>query len=111
MTTEPWHRVKELFEAVLERAPRERCAFLSQACGDDGLLHTEVKSLLSSYDENTSFMETPAVQMAAQQLTSAEGAALFGQQIGITKVTREIGRRRDCALSFIFKSQSEDRSI
>src|SRR4030095_5011426 len=92
VTPEQWHRVKEVFEAALERAPSERSAFLGQACGDDDLLRTEVKSLLSSYDEQMSFMETPAVQMAAQSLTAAEGADLFGQQIGHYRVTSEIGR-------------------
>ncbi len=33
-----WNRIKELFQAVIERAPVEREAFLEDACGDDRAL-------------------------------------------------------------------------
>ena len=56
MTPEQWQRVKEIFEAALGHAPEERSAFLGQACAGDELLHSEVNSLLSSYEP--SFMET-----------------------------------------------------
>ena len=92
VTPEQWDRVKEVFEAALECAPNDRPAFLGQACGGDELLLNEVKSLLSSYSEQTSFMETPAVQMAAQSLTTEEGTAQPGQQIGHYRLVREIGR-------------------
>ena len=57
MTPEQWHRVKEVFEAALE-TPEERRAFLGQVCPEDELLRSEVNSLVSSYEHETSFMET-----------------------------------------------------
>ena len=92
MTPEQWHRVKEIFEAALGRAPEERSAFLSQACGGDDLLCSEVKSLLSSYEQEKSFLETPAAALAAQSLVKEESAALVGQQLGHYQIVREIGR-------------------
>src|SRR5437867_8389484 len=91
MTPEQWHRVKEVFEAALERLPEERRALLGQACAGDELLRSEVNSLLSSYDQETSFMETPAAALAAQSLVK-ESAALVGQQIGHYQIIRELGR-------------------
>jgi serine/threonine protein kinase len=92
MTPEQWHRVKEVFEAALGHAPEERSAFVGQACGGDDLLCSEVKSLLSSYEQEKSFMETPAAALAAQSLVKEESAALVGQQLGHYQVVREIGR-------------------
>ena len=92
MTPEQWHRVKEVFEAALGHAPEERSAFLGQACGGDDLLCSEVESLLSSYEQEKSFMETPAAALAAQSLVKEESAALVGQQLGRYQVVREIGR-------------------
>src|SRR5260370_21545620 len=92
MTPEQWHRVKEVFEAALARAPEGRSAFLGQSCGGGDLLCSEVKSLLSSYEQENSFMETPAAALAAQSLVKEESAALVGQQLGHYQIVREIGR-------------------
>jgi eukaryotic-like serine/threonine-protein kinase len=57
-----WSRVKEVFQAALERAPADRASFVQQACGDDLALHREVESLLSSLREAGSFAEHPAIE-------------------------------------------------
>jgi len=92
MTPEQWQRVKEVFEAALVYAPEERSAFVGQACRGDELLCSEVESLLSSYEQEKSFMETPAAAMAARSLIKDESAALVGQQLGHYQIVREIGR-------------------
>ena len=81
MTPERWQKVKEVFESALERAPDERCAFLDQACDGDESLRSEVQSLLASFDEGESFMERPAVALAAESLVDPPGASLVGQTI------------------------------
>jgi len=92
VTPEQWHRVKEVFEAALDHAPEERSAFVDQACAGDQGLSSEVTSLLSSYEQEQSFMETPAAALAAQSLINEESAALVGQQFGHYQIVREIGR-------------------
>jgi len=92
MTPEQWHRVKEVFEVALGHAPEERSAFLVQACGGDESLRSEVESLLSSYEQESQFMETPAAAMAAQSLVREESALLVGQQLGHYQIVRELGR-------------------
>jgi len=84
--------VKEVFEAALGHAPEERSEFLGQACGGDDLLCSEVESLLSSYEQEKSFLETPAAALAAQSLVKEESVALVGQQLGHYQIVREIGR-------------------
>jgi Tol biopolymer transport system component/predicted Ser/Thr protein kinase len=84
--------VKEVFDAALEYAPGERSGFLGQACADDDFLRGEVNSLLSCYEQETGFMETPAGALAAQFLAKEESVALIGQQISHYQIMREIGR-------------------
>lgn len=83
--------MKEVFETALERAPKERLAFLDQACDGDESLRTELQSLLASYEQGQSFMESPAVAVAAESLAGPQGESLVGQTIGHYQVTREIG--------------------
>jgi len=46
ISTDRWQRLKTLFHAALERAPGDRAAFLTAACGDDAELRAEVERLL-----------------------------------------------------------------
>ena len=91
MTPEKWQHIKELFDSALERKAEDRAAFLDQACDDDESLRQEVESLLASLDEGESFMERPAVALAAETLAGSQGESLVGQTIGHYQVTREIG--------------------
>jgi hypothetical protein len=46
---EQWQKVKEIVGAALEREPRERSAFLDEACAHDDKLRAEVESLLAAH--------------------------------------------------------------
>jgi len=60
--TPSWHRVKEIIEGVLQRAPAARAATIQQMCGDDAFLRAEVESLLEAIEQASNFIERPAVQ-------------------------------------------------
>src|SRR5438093_1102510 len=47
MNPDRWRQVADVYEAVLEREPTARGAFLAQACRDDADLRREVESLLA----------------------------------------------------------------
>src|SRR5262245_7406867 len=66
MDPEQWKQVDKLLHAALQRAPEERDAFLRGACGGDERLEREVRSLLNLEQKAESFLEKPAIQMAAQ---------------------------------------------
>ena len=81
MTPDRWQQVKEIFQSALDRAPGQRSAFLSEACGLDKALRKEVESLIASHEKDGSFIDAPAYQAAAQEL--AEDHYLkAGQTIG-----------------------------
>ncbi|MGH9451503.1 MAG: protein kinase domain-containing protein, partial [Terriglobia bacterium] len=65
MKPERWREIERLYQAALERAASGREAFLREACGADDDLRREVESLLESNDEAGSFIERPAIEVAA----------------------------------------------
>ena len=91
-STDPqrWQRVKEIFEGALERHGAERETYLDDACNGEAEVREEVESLLRSYDAAGSFMESPAVAHAADDL--ARGQKLTaGQRIKHYQIVDLIG--------------------
>jgi tetratricopeptide (TPR) repeat protein len=72
MDSERWKRVDNLLQAALERPPGDRAVFLRQACAGDHALEREVRSLLASQQQAGSFLESPAIEVAAQALARQE---------------------------------------
>ncbi len=50
--TGQWEKVKELFDAALERKPEDRANYLNEACGSDISLREEIESLLLAYEQS-----------------------------------------------------------
>jgi serine/threonine-protein kinase len=69
---ERWEQVAQLHRAALEREESERLAFLEQACCGDEALRREVMSLLAYEGKTATFIESPALEMAARQLIRGE---------------------------------------
>jgi serine/threonine protein kinase len=75
MKPERWEQVAQLYGAALEHERGERSAFLGEACGGDEDLRREVESLLAREGKDKSFMESPALEVAAKQLARREAEA------------------------------------
>ncbi|HEY1335577.1 MAG TPA: serine/threonine-protein kinase, partial [Myxococcaceae bacterium] len=80
---ERWQRVKDVFDAALQRPAAERAAFLGQACGDDGELVQEVQSLLRAHEDAGSFLSVPVLATWNRDWT--------GRRVGPYRVLGEIG--------------------
>src|SRR5208337_2380254 len=76
--------------AALEREPSERSAFLREACGGDEDLRREVESLLAYEGKKASFMESPALGVAAKQLARGEAEAARSLASSETAATRSV---------------------
>jgi len=59
MTPQQWARVKEIFNAALERSPEKRSEFLVEACEGDESLREEVHRLLAEHDRAGEFLNSP----------------------------------------------------
>ncbi len=72
MDSDRWKQVDSLLQSVLEHPPEERDSFLRKACGADEDLEREVRSLLTAQQRAGSFLETPAIEAAAQALAQQQ---------------------------------------
>ena len=90
MTPEHWQQVKELFRSALEQKTEDRPAFLERACDGDDALRREVESLLASFDDSDSIIETPVAE-AAVELLGARAERLVGQRLGHYDVVSLLG--------------------
>src|SRR5260370_3623384 len=72
MDSDRWKQVDSLLQSVLGRPPEERDAFLRHASAGDEALEREVRSLLMSQQEAGSFLESPAIEVAARALGSQQ---------------------------------------
>jgi eukaryotic-like serine/threonine-protein kinase len=91
MTPERWQHVDELFHSALACEPALRAAFLARACSDDEPLLREVESLISFHEDQTSFIETPASDIAAGLLAKKPNQVEAGQQVSHYKVVSSLG--------------------
>jgi eukaryotic-like serine/threonine-protein kinase len=83
------NQISALYHAALTRAPGERRAFLTEACGDDEALRAEVESLLR-YDAE-SFLETAAAQVAVAEVAAAGSASMVHRQLGPYRILAPLG--------------------
>jgi serine/threonine protein kinase/Tol biopolymer transport system component len=91
LNPEHWQQVKTVFAGALERVGAERAAFLDQVCASDSQLRTEVESLLRSYGQAGSFMEAPAVALAAESLLGEQQKLTTGQQVKHYEIVAPLG--------------------
>ncbi len=89
MNPERWRKIEEIFQAIAEHPTSEREALLTQACGDDQELRTEIASLLS-HQGGSGFIES-AIKGGAQLMERDEHESLIRSRIGAYRVTALIG--------------------
>src|SRR2546423_8242404 len=91
MNAERWQQINDLFQSATELPPKERAAFLNEACHGDKSLRREVESLLASYDRAENFIESPAFEVAPELLTNDRAGALVGELIGHYRIEALLG--------------------
>jgi serine/threonine protein kinase/predicted Zn-dependent protease len=88
LTSERWRQVKQIFQAAIELAPAERAPYFAEVCADDPSLRAEIESLIAAHQQPGSFMNTPAVDLAAE----FHGRPLLGQSLGHYRVLSLLGK-------------------
>src|ERR1700732_581378 len=93
MELERWKRVEDLYHAALDRDESERAAFLQESCNGEEDLRREVESLLYYSQRADSFIEAPALELAAESVASqdADGRAMLGRRIGQYELVAKLG--------------------
>ena len=86
-----WTTVKRIHQSALDIDPSERAAFVDESCGGDEALRREVESLLTYAAEAESFLERPAVDIAATPPSESREATLVGRTISHYQVLSLLG--------------------
>jgi len=86
-----WTTVKRIHQSALDVDPLERAAFVDESCGGDEALRREVESLLTYAAEAESFLERPAVDIAATPPGASHEATLVGRVISHYQVLSLLG--------------------
>src|SRR5262245_52425478 len=68
MDAKRWVQIKEIYDRALDLRHEERESFLSEACAGDADLRREVESLLTAHEHAGAFLQSPAVEVAAQEI-------------------------------------------
>jgi serine/threonine protein kinase/tetratricopeptide (TPR) repeat protein len=77
MEPERWSHIERLYHAALELDKSERAAYLKGVCAGDESLRREVESLLASDSQAGSFIESPAIEVAARSIAADGGLPGF----------------------------------
>jgi serine/threonine protein kinase len=72
---ERWREIERVYHAARELDPSARAAFLAKTCAGDDDLRVEVEKLLAHADRAGSFLETPAIEVAAEALAKEKQLA------------------------------------
>jgi hypothetical protein len=79
MTAEQFRRVRNLFDAAVEKTPPERDRFLADACSGDAALLDEVQALIAAREQPETWIDR-----------GVAGGRFEGRRIGSYEVLREI---------------------
>jgi tetratricopeptide (TPR) repeat protein len=97
MQAERWHQIDAIFHSALNVEESRRAAFLRETCSGDEGLRLELERLLSLESKAENFLETPAMEVAAQMLSNSGGASdafeadLAGQTISHYRILSKLG--------------------
>ncbi len=92
-------QIEQIYHTALELDESAWADFLTKACGGDEGLRHEVESLLTQNAEAGSFLESPAIKVAAKALASDESQRLHEEELRLTglkvshyRVLEKLGR-------------------
>jgi serine/threonine protein kinase len=97
---ERWRQIERLYNAVLERPVDQHGAFLMETCGADEALRRELEALLEYEHQAGSFIEIPAIEIAARRASlslnrahheEAQFRLAAGERLGPYEILKPLG--------------------
>lgn len=124
MKNKSWEKVEQIFHTALDLSAGERNSYLQRECAGDAELFSEVQSLLSSFEQNSDFLDEPVFNLGLEAMTDKPQKNLSGSEIGYYKLEEKIGSggmgevykavdtrlNRHVALKFLSESLENDNA-
>jgi serine/threonine protein kinase/Flp pilus assembly protein TadD len=87
-----WRQVERLYHHVLAKPPGERSAFIIEASAGDEELRREVESLLAYEDRAATFIESPALDVAAKLMAEEHSQTVtVGESFNQYRIVSQLG--------------------
>ena len=90
MDPERWRQVEQVYQAAVVQDASRRAGFLAEVCAGDEQLRREVESLLAHVDGGESFLEAPALNVAARALAGDQVRAVAEADRNDPMIGREV---------------------
>jgi serine/threonine protein kinase len=90
MKADRWTEIQRLYEAAVNLTPEQRERFLMDACADEDI-RREIESLLQHRENPASFLERPALDVAADLITRDQPGTLLGRSLGPYELRAYVG--------------------
>src|SRR5215813_9093400 len=95
MTPERWGQIEKVFHSALERALRERAAFLDEACAGDEELRHDLETLLAAHERPESrfeaIFEAIKAEVAADPIDEDKIGSMAGMTLGRYRLLSPLG--------------------
>jgi len=89
---ERWHQVERVYHSALAKHPSERSGFLVEVCAGDEALRREVESLLAYEDRAKTFIESPALDIAARMMADEHSRTVqVGESFNQYRIVSQLG--------------------
>src|SRR5688572_30228355 len=96
MDAKRWEQIKEIYVRAIDLCGDEREGFLAGACACDADLRREIETLLAAHAEAGTFLQSPAVEVAAREIVADELTSpepqLIGRQLANYRIVSLLGR-------------------
>jgi len=92
MEPERWSQIERLYHSAAALESSERNTFLDRSCIGDSELRQEVESLLAQDQQAENFMESPALEIAAELLVRGEQQSMVGRTVSHYRIESLLGR-------------------
>ena len=96
MNPDQWRKIRELFDAALDRPVGQRAEFLDFACAGDEEVRHRVEAMLAADEQDDLLIDRPAYKAVTtfhpSTLGQEESHSFSGEMIGDYRLISELGR-------------------